>query len=326
PPWPSRRMRAMVTGAGGFVGANLVRVLLARGDQPEAIVRPGGDIWRLDEVRGELPLIEVDLGDADAFAAAVVERRPEVLFHLAAFGAYSWQQDLDAMLSVNVRATEILLGAAREVGARVVHAGSSSEYGQRDRAPSELDRLEPNSHYAVTKAAATHLCRLAAATHGQVAVTLRLYSIYGPWEDPRRLMPTLVRAASRGHWPPLVSPDTVRDFVWVGDACDAFIRAATVDFEEPGVMLNIASGAQTSLRALVDTARRVFKVEEPPQWRTMNARPWDTDVWFGDPTEAARTLGWRARTPLDEGLQAMAAWLEERPQLLERYRPPLPTP
>ncbi|TML96096.1 MAG: NAD-dependent epimerase/dehydratase family protein [Actinobacteria bacterium] len=202
-------MRALVTGAGGFVGANLVRTLLASGDQPEAIVRPGSDLWRLDDVRGDLPLISVDLGDADALAGAVLERRPEVLFHLAGCGGYPWQQDLDAMLSVNVRATETLLAAARAVDARVVHAGSSSEYGHRDGAASELDRLEPNSHYAVTKAAATHLCRLAAATYRQVAVTLRLYSIYGPWEDPRRLMPTLVRTASDGHWPPLVAPNTV---------------------------------------------------------------------------------------------------------------------
>jgi nucleoside-diphosphate-sugar epimerase len=120
-------MRAMITGAGGFVGANLVRALLARGDQPEAVVRPESDVWRLEDVRGELPLISVDVRDADALAGAVVERRPEVLFHLAAHGGYSWQQDLDAMLTVNVRATETLLAAAREVGTRVVHAGSSSE-------------------------------------------------------------------------------------------------------------------------------------------------------------------------------------------------------
>jgi nucleoside-diphosphate-sugar epimerase len=314
-------MRAMVTGAGGFVGANLVRALLARGDQPEAIVRPGGDPWRLEEVRGELPLIPVDLDDADALAGAVVDRRPDVLFHLAASGGYSWQRDLDAMLSVNVRATESLLVAAREVGARVVHAGSSSEYGHRHGAASELDRLEPNSHYAVTKAAATHLCRLAASTHGQVAVTLRLYSIYGPWEDPRRLMPTLVRTAAQGHWPPLVAPDTARDFVWVGDACDAFIRAATAEFDDPGAILNIASGTQTSLSALVDIARRVFDVEELPRWGTMDARAWDTDVWLGDPTAAASVLGWKGRTSLYEGLETMADWLQQRPHLLERYRP-----
>lgn len=314
-------MRAMVTGAGGFVGANLVRALLARGDQPEAIIRPGSDAWRLEEVRDELPLIPVDLDDADALAAAVVEHRPEVVFHLAASGGYSWQRDLDAMLSVNVRATETLLAAAREVDACVVHAGSSSEYGHRHGAASELDRLEPNSHYAVTKAAATHLCRLAASTHGQVAVTLRLYSVYGPWEDPRRLMPTLVRTAGEGHWPPLVAPNTARDFVWVGDACDAFIRAATAEFDDPGAALNIASGTQTSLSAVVDVARRVFEIEEPPQWGTMDPRAWDTDVWVGDPAAAARVLGWRARTPLDEGLHAMADWLGQRPHLLDRYRP-----
>jgi nucleoside-diphosphate-sugar epimerase len=244
-------MKAMITGAGGFVGANLVRALLARGDQPEGIVRPGGEAWRLDEVRAELPLIELDLGDADALAGAVVERRPEVLFHLAACGAYSWQQDLDAMLSINVRATETLLGAAREVGARVVHAGSSSEYGQRDGATSELDRLEPNSHYAVTKAAATHLCRLAAATHRQVAVTLRLYSIYGPYEEPTRLIPTLIAHGLRGTLPPLVSPTTARDFVYVDDAVDALLAIAQSS-PHPGSIYNLCSGVQTTMATVVE--------------------------------------------------------------------------
>jgi dolichol-phosphate mannosyltransferase len=319
-------MRALVTGAGGFVGANLVRVLLARGDQPEAIVRPGGDDWRLADVRGELPVISVDLADSSALRQVLAERRPDVLFHLAASGGYSWQRDLDAMLSVNVRATETLLVAAREIGARVVHAGSSSEYGLRDRAASELDRLEPNSHYAVTKAAATHLCRLAAMTHRQVAVTLRLYSIYGPWEDPGRLMPTVVTSASEGHWPPLAEPDIARDFVWVGDACDALIRAATVEFEDPGMILNIASGAQTSLGSLLDVARGVFNVVESPRWGTMENRQWDTEVWFGDPTAAARTLGWQARTPLDIGLTEMAGWLARSSHLLPRYRATTSTP
>jgi len=225
------------------------------------------------------------------------------------------------MLAVNVRATEALLLGARQVGARLVNAGSSSEYGRQDHAPSESEPVEPNSHYAVTKVAATQLCRLAAATYGQYAVTLRLYSIYGPWEEPGRLMPTLVEHALAGRFPRLVGPETARDFVWVHDACAAFLDAAIVDLNDPGSVFNVASGTQTSLRSLVELARDLFKVEAEPAWGTMEPRSWDTTVWVGRPDPAAAALGWHASTPLDEGLRRLAQWLQAHPELASRYAP-----
>jgi nucleoside-diphosphate-sugar epimerase len=146
------------------------------------------------------------------------------------------------MLAVNARATEALLDAAVRVGARLIHAGSSSEYGYMDHPPYETELPRPNSHYAVTKLTATMLCQLAADKHGISTATLRLYSVYGPWEEPRRLMPTLVRSAMTGAWPPLAAPATARDFVWVDDACQAFVSAAlcnsTATTETTDISLN----------------------------------------------------------------------------------------
>jgi dolichol-phosphate mannosyltransferase len=256
----------------------------------------------------------------------VVAIRPEVVFHLAAYGAYSWQTSLDAMLAINVRATEALLEGARRVQARLVQAGSSSEYGFRDEAPTELDRVEPNSHYAVTKAAATHLCRLAAARYGQHAVTLRLYSAYGPWEEPGRLMPTLVERALAGSYPPLVAPATARDFVWIDDVCDAFARAGTMDVADPGAVLNIASGRQTTLATLVETVRSLFEIEADPKWGSMPGRSWDTSVWVGDSSAAFDVLEWKASTPIEQGLRRLAAWLQAYPAWRARYLSPAPAP
>jgi nucleoside-diphosphate-sugar epimerase len=177
----------------------------------------------------------------------------------------------------------------------------------------------PNSYYAVTKVAATHLCRLAAEQHGQHAVTLRLYSVYGPWEEPGRLMPTLVDRALDGTYPPLVSAETARDVVWIGDVCDAFIRAASSELQQPGLVLNIASATQTTLRSLVAMAREVFDLPAEPEWGTMPQRVWDTAVWVGDPTQAAESIGWRAVTPLSEGLMRLAAWMRDDPQRRLRY-------
>lgn len=312
-------MKALVTGAGGFAGANLIRHLLARGDEPVALIRPQGDPWRLRGIADQLRIESTDLRRSDDVLHAVLQIRPDVIFHLAAHGAYSWQTDLDTMLAVNVRATEALLEGARQVGAGLVHAGSSSEYGFSERPTSELDRVQPNSHYAITKVAATHLCRLAAANHAQRAVTLRLYSVYGPWEEPGRLMPTLVDCALDGAYPPLVDPNTARDFVWIDDVCDAFVRAASVDLAPADRVLNVASGTQTTLRSLVGAAREIFDLSAEPEWGGMEQRSWDTSVWVGDPRRAQEAIGWRALTPLRTGLAQLAEWMQGDPERRARY-------
>ena len=133
-------------------------------------------------------------------------------------------------------------------------------------------------------------------------------------------MPTLVERALHGSWPPLVAPQTGRDFVWIDDACDAFVRAAAMPLDDPGAVFNVGSGRQVTLREVVAAAREVFDVAAEPEWGSMPGRAWDTTAWVADPSAAARVLGWRATTGLCEGLRRLHAWLREHPELAARYR------
>jgi nucleoside-diphosphate-sugar epimerase len=311
-------VRALVTGAAGFVAANLVRRLLADGHDVHAVVRPGSDRWRLSEV-ADVRVAEADLRDAGAVAAAVAGARPEAVFHLGTRGAYSWQADAREILETNVLGTANVLDACARIGVGgVVNTGSSSEYGLKDHAPAETEALEPTSVYGVAKAASTLLCTSVAREQGLPVTTLRLYSVYGPWEEPGRFVPALAEAALRGTLPVLASPRVARDFVWVGDVVDAYLLAASAP--GAGAVYNVGSGRQTTLSEAVDAARRVLGVSEEPSWGSMPDRSWDTDVWVADVSKIERELGWRPAVAFDEGLSRTAAWLQSDPAVRERYR------
>jgi dolichol-phosphate mannosyltransferase len=172
----------------------------------------------------------------------------------------------------------------------------------------------------VTKASATLFCRHTAQSRRVHLPTLRLYSVYGPYEESTRLVPTLVVRGLRGELPPLVNPDVARDFVYTEDVNDAFVLAATAPGQESGAVYNLGTGVQTSLRDAVDVARRVLGVAAEARWGTMPDRRWDTTVWVADNRKACDELGWRPRHTFEQGLRQLVGWFRENPSLLGLYQ------
>lgn len=295
-------MRCLVTGASGFVGANLVRRLFRDGHEVHVFLRPTHHDWRLKAIAQSLRIHPVDISDYATLRETAHRIQPQWVFHLAAYGAYSSQTDFSRMVSVNITGTSALLDACADIGAQsFIYTGSSSEYGYKDHPPKEDEPLEPNSHYAITKAAATHYCQFTARTRNVNAVAVRLYSIYGPYEEPTRLIPTLISHGLRGTLPPLVSPATARDFVYVEDAVDALIAIAGQS-PKRGAVYNLCTGVQTTMATVVEAARRLMNIKAEPEWSTMQRRSWDTDVWIGSPAALLSEIDWRAKIDFATGL------------------------
>jgi dolichol-phosphate mannosyltransferase len=308
-------MRVLVTGAAGFVGAVLVRKLREEGHAVEAVVRPGGDRWRLEGV--DVPLHAADLSDGASVEALVDRIRPEWIFHLAAHGAYPSQKDVRTMVRTNVIGTLNLVESCLRAGFEAfVNTGSSSEYGFTDHAPSEDEEPRPNSDYAATKLTTTLYGSAVAERHQVRLSTLRLYSVYGPFEEPTRLLPVLAVQGMEGKLPALVSPDVSRDFVHVDDVVEAYLSAA----KGPAGVYNVGTGKQTTIRDAVEMARRVLSISAEPDWGTMPDRSWDSRVWVADARKIQRELGWRPKVELEEGFTRLARWIREDPERSRFYR------
>lgn len=300
--------RFFVTGATGFVGSCLTRKLAELGCEVHALVRATSKRWRLGGLEQKVTLHIGDLNDGERLRELIGEIQPTVVYHLAVHGAYPTQTNADQIILTDMFGTYNLLKACSEVDYKVfVNTGSSSEYGCKQYAMRECDLLEPTSYYAVAKAAQTLVSQHMARADRRPINTFRLFSVYGPYEEPTRLVPTLVRRCLESKELDMVSPDTVRDFVYVDDVVEAYLQIGQLSLQ-CGEVFNIGTGIQSSMR---DVVRAVFQsagAKVKVNWGTMPARSWDTETWLADTTKVRRILKWAPRTSLAEGIQKTTEW------------------
>ena len=289
--------RALVLGAGGFVGRHLCDRLRADGWEVVGTVRPG----RVGAVppRG----VPVDLTDPAALTEAVRAADPDVAFHLAAGRARATAAERVATAAVNTGSGLHLVEALGPRCRAVVRLGSSTEYAAVDGPMDETAPLAPRGFFGATKAAGSVLLSAAAQERGLRAAVLRAFQVYGPGDHAGRLVPTVLRAARDGTVLPLTEPGSRRDWVHVDDVVDACVRAATADDLPPGTVLNVGTGRQTTNEELVAAAERATGRRIRTQVGAHPGRSWDTGSWVSDPSLARELLGWEPVVELEDGLR-----------------------
>jgi UDP-glucuronate 4-epimerase len=312
-------MRALVTGAAGFIGSHLVDQLLAAGHEVVGV-----DCFTENYDQGAK---RANLEDARTSALFVIEERDlavdaleplldgiDVIFHVAAQPGVraSWGTGFEPYVRRNVIATQRLLEASHERGvARLVNSSSSSVYGNAERCPtSELDLPAPVSPYGVTKLAAEHLATLYATNFGVHTVSLRYFTVYGPRQRPDMAMHRMIEAALGGAPFPLNGDGSqVRDFTFVHDAVRANLAAATSDVR-PGSVFNIGGGSMTPLGDVLSTVEELTGHRVPLDCHPAAAG--DPARTGADTTRAAAELGWHPEVPIGEGLARQVAWHRAR--------------
>ena len=302
----------LIFGASGFIGVNLVKSIFEYRNDCFAITHNPRNAWRLRLLN--IPsenILFCDISNQTSVKNIFNEVKPKTIFNLSAYGAYSKQDNINLIYQTNILGTLNILENCSDVNV-YIHAGSSSEYGLNSKSPSESDRLDPNSHYAVSKVSTSYLINYYAKFKNLLCANLRLYSIYGPWEEPDRLIPKLVECGFENAYPPLVNPDTTRDFVYIDDCVEAFIDTANnITFQNSGKSINIGSGTKTTLSELVAIIQKTFNIDHEPNWGNMKNRAWDTNEWYGNYNTAEEVIFWKPKTSLQVGLMKYKNWQNE---------------
>ena len=322
----------LVTGASGFIGSHLVERLLADGAKVRALCcynSNGSRGWLDDLSRGATPAdgLETVLGDVrDAGLVRSLMDGVDTVFHLAALIAipYSYQAPA-SFVDTNVTGTLNVLEAVRHAGvARMVHTSTSEVYGTPQRVPiTESHPLCGQSPYAASKIAADQLCEAYARSYATPVVILRPFNTYGPRQSARAVIPTILRQLLAGvreiH---LGSLHPRRDFTYVSDTVDGFVRIAQTDLA-PGTLVQLGTGRSVSIGellalCLVTADADVMPVTDPERVRPPRS---EVEVLLSDPSRAADLLGWRPAVRLQNGLSETTRWLRNRvdPLVAGRY-------
>ncbi|MGC8618734.1 MAG: NAD-dependent epimerase/dehydratase family protein [Thermoplasmata archaeon] len=294
-------LKIAITGASGFVGANLVRYFNPS-NEVYALTRSTNP-WRLNK---EFNLIKFDVKERQVVRDVLSTLKPDVLIHCAAYGGYHFETNVREIVETNVIGSINVLDASKGVPI-VINVGSSSEYGIVDRPMNEEDLAAPVTPYAMSKTLQTELFH-----YGAHSITLRLFSVYGYYEEKHRLIPYIIYSTIKGRKPVLSNKNNVRDFVFIEDVADAFSRTIQ-KFEkiEKGTVFNVGSGVQMSVGDVVkemgiDTEwNSSVKAEEPER------------VWQADISKIKRELNWYPKHSLSEGLRKTRIWMEKNIELYE---------
>jgi nucleoside-diphosphate-sugar epimerase len=298
--------RVLVTGGAGFIGSNLVRALLERGDEVRVLDNfSTGNRSNLEGV--DVEIVEGELRSYERVHNAV--RRAEVVYHLGALGSVPRSvQDPLTSSAVNVEGTLNVLLAARDEGVRrVVFSSSTSVYGSSRSLPTTEDvPPDPISPYGVAKLAAERYCISFSRVYDSFeSVVLRYFNVYGPRQSPfsqyAAVVPLFVTAIAAGN-PVTIHGDgeQSRDFTYVSNVVDATILAGETDGAS-GEIFNIAAGAPASVNRLADTIGTLLGT--PVQKEHLPSRPGDIRDSWADLSKAERLLGYRPGVDLDEGLR-----------------------
>ncbi len=298
-------MRVLLTGASGFIGSHVARLALAEGHEVMALVRPGSSLRRLEGVQDRVQLLEGDLQDARALETPLRASVPEVCLHLA------WYAEPDQYLGAHenldcLKGSLTFMRILHRIGCRrLVIAGTSLEYESSTSAVAETSPIHPTTLYAAAK----HSLFLTASNfdaHDEWSVaSARIFCVYGPWEDPRRLVPFLISKLLAGEMCELSPGEQIRDYSHVGDVAGALWAIAKSSVVGP---VNIGSGQPVTVSSVAEQLGEILGRAELLDFGARPSPLGDPPFLVANTERLGNEVGWQPRYDVASGLAHTVTW------------------
>lgn len=304
-------VRVLVTGATGFIGSHLSRRLVADGAEVHALTSTVSSVYpvRLVDLRDRIVLHGGNLNDSGAMASVVERADPEIVFHLGAYThvGKSWDR-VDECIQTNIHGTVNLLQAlSRSEYRRFVYTSTSEVYGDIDVPFREDAKVRPLSPYSVSKYSGEHFCRMLHKGRSWPIVVVRPFNAFGPAQSPDRIVPEIIVKALRKERLLMTEGIQTREFNYVEDLVEGFIKAAVTPGIE-GDVFNIGGGDEVSMRDLATTILDLMGNPIAAEFGALPYRP--TEIWSmrSDVSRARESLDLPRARSLSEGLEPTIDW------------------
>lgn len=312
-----RDKRILVTGATGFIGSHLIRRLVSEKAKVYALCRRDANTWRIKDCLSRLNLVEGDITDKESLISTVQQIRPQKCFHLAAYGVNQPEADLHQAIQTNVIGTfnliQALLGMEIEC---VVTFGTSYEYGGTNGAISEDSAVNPNNLYSASKSAAWLFYDYFHKSSGVPIVTVKLFPVYGPFEELGKLIPTTIVKALQNKELLLTSGEQERDYIFIEDVIDGCVSAATIR-EAVGQTINLGTGKAYPIKVIITKCLTLMGDPVKPVFGALPYRKNELFSLYADTRKAGKILGWSPKVGLEEGLRKTIEWYSHNRYLFE---------
>ena len=304
-------MRCLVTGATGFLGSHLTRLLLKKRNEVSVLIRPNSDIWRIGDILSGVRVIRGDIAAVSHVSDEIQSFKPDVVFHLGWHGGNSYKYQNDpSQIFKNLYGSLELVHLAKEAGSqRWIGLGTSVEYGKYDIPITESLRPLPDTLYGMSKYCVCLLAQKISQLCGIDFTWLRPFWIYGPYDDPLRMIPSVILALARAEKPALTLGEQRWDYLYVEDAVEAIWKVA-VNPEAQGIY-NMGSGEAHTIRSIVERIRDLIDPALPLGFGEVPYRPDQIMHLQADISRLKQATGWSPNVDLDEGLRRTVEWFWE---------------
>jgi UDP-glucose 4-epimerase len=303
-------MRALVTGATGFIGSFLVKKLIQEKYTVAVLIRPNSDTWRLKNTLSNMKVIPGELTTIEKANDQICIFEPELVFHLGWYGVGNIYRDNLEQVNQNLYGSIKLLEIAAHAGCRHwIGLGSQAEYGRYDKIINEDFQPHPNTLYGITKLSTCLLSQKLCNMYKINYSWLRLFSTYGPFDAPQWMIPYTILKLLKNEKPSLTFGEQRWDYLYVEDIADALFKVST-SREAIGIF-NLGSGEAFPIRSIVENMRNLINPYLPIGFGEIPYAPDQIMHLQSDISRLKRATGWFPKINMQEGLIRTIDWFKE---------------